>query len=105
MSFNVQPNLGNDDKVSVWHLHGEAMKPSTMLLGYEHYASYLNVHSLLSRGVPSTIARTHAHAHAHAPPHTHTHTHTHTHNTNDVRYCRRCAGMWWTVSPTSRCHH
>jgi hypothetical protein len=44
---SVPPVLGESDgdKVSVWHLHGEALKPSTILLGYEHYASYLNVRS------------------------------------------------------------
>jgi len=30
-------------ELSIWHVHGEADQPSSMLLGYEHYAAYLQV--------------------------------------------------------------
>lgn len=38
---------------AVWHVHGDALRPQSILLGYDHYAGYLQkVRNYLTNGVP-----------------------------------------------------
>lgn len=39
---------------SIWHIHGEASRPQSILLGYDHYAGYLQkIRNYLTNGVPA----------------------------------------------------
>ncbi|SFS11780.1 SIR2-like domain-containing protein [Dyella sp. OK004] len=39
---------------TIWHIHGEASRPQSILLGYDHYAGYLQkMRNYLTNGVPS----------------------------------------------------
>ena len=39
-SINRKINI-NKNKNSIWHIHGEANKPNSICIGYEHYSAYI----------------------------------------------------------------
>jgi len=39
-SINRKINIKNN-KNSIWHIHGEANKPNSICIGYEHYSAYI----------------------------------------------------------------
>lgn len=44
-----------DENKIIWHIHGEAAAPSTILLGYEQYAGYLqNIRNYVVKGITYT---------------------------------------------------
>ena len=48
-------NVAEGIDKSVWHIHGEAAKPYTITLGYEHYAGYLqNIRASVTVGNKNT---------------------------------------------------
>lgn len=42
----------NSNAIKVWHIHGEANKPKSLCLGFEHYSGYLqNIRNYLTTGI------------------------------------------------------